>query len=277
MIIIVDLCRFDTQDGIYDLAWSEIHENQLVSVSGDGSVKLWDVTLDQYPVRKWKEHQREIYSADWNNLRKEVFATASWDQTIKIWAPDRPASISTIHAHAACVYSALFSPHAPDILASCSSDGYLNLWDLRLPSISPPTASILAHSNEVLTLDWNKYIPNIIATGSVDRSIKIHDLRMPNRPTVLAALPGHAYAVRKVAWSPHDPTILASASYDMTVRIWEMNGLTQKMTGMPPDVRARGLHDGHTEFVSGLAWSFFEPGVLASCAWDQEVHVWKAC
>lgn len=37
--------RFDTQDGLYDLAWSEIHENQLVTGSGDGSIKLWDVTL----------------------------------------------------------------------------------------------------------------------------------------------------------------------------------------------------------------------------------------
>ena len=37
---------FPTQDGIYDVAWSEIHENQLVSASGDGSLRLWDVTLN---------------------------------------------------------------------------------------------------------------------------------------------------------------------------------------------------------------------------------------
>lgn len=184
--------------------------------------------------------------------------------------------MSTIHAHSACVYAALFSPHSPDILASCSTDGYLNLWDLRLPSASPPVSSILAHPAEVLTLDWNKYIPNTIATGSVDRSIKLHDLRMPNRPAVLSALTGHAYAVRKVAWSPHQPTTIASASYDMTVRIWEVGGLTQKMTGLPPEVLARGMHDGHTEFVNGVAWSLFEAGVIASCAWDQEVHAWKA-
>lgn len=37
---------FKTQDGLYDLAWSEIHENQLVTASGDGSLKLWDITLN---------------------------------------------------------------------------------------------------------------------------------------------------------------------------------------------------------------------------------------
>ena len=37
--------RFDTQDGLYDLAWSECHENQIATGSGDGSVKLWDVMV----------------------------------------------------------------------------------------------------------------------------------------------------------------------------------------------------------------------------------------
>ena len=38
--------RFDTQDGLYDLAWSEVHQNQIVTGSGDGSLKLWDIALN---------------------------------------------------------------------------------------------------------------------------------------------------------------------------------------------------------------------------------------
>lgn len=37
---------YETQDGLYDLAWSEVHENQILTASGDGSLKLWDVTLN---------------------------------------------------------------------------------------------------------------------------------------------------------------------------------------------------------------------------------------
>lgn len=37
---------YETQDGLYDLAWSEVHENQIITASGDGSLKLWDVTLN---------------------------------------------------------------------------------------------------------------------------------------------------------------------------------------------------------------------------------------
>lgn len=43
---ILDRCRYDTQDGLYDVAWSETHENQLVTASGDGSIKLWDVMIN---------------------------------------------------------------------------------------------------------------------------------------------------------------------------------------------------------------------------------------
>ena len=38
--------RYDTQDGIFDVAWSEMHENQIASAGGDGSIKLWDISLD---------------------------------------------------------------------------------------------------------------------------------------------------------------------------------------------------------------------------------------
>lgn len=38
--------QYATQDGLYDVAWSEVHENQLVTASGDGSLRLWDVTLN---------------------------------------------------------------------------------------------------------------------------------------------------------------------------------------------------------------------------------------
>ena len=41
----LELSSYETQDGLYDAAWSEIHENQLVTASGDGSIKLWDVMI----------------------------------------------------------------------------------------------------------------------------------------------------------------------------------------------------------------------------------------
>ena len=114
------------------MAWSELHENQAVTACGDGSIKLWDITLDDHPICNWHEHSREVFSVDWNNIQKELFASASWDGSVKIvsrmlltyqWTPERPASIQTIMAHRACVYRCAWSPHAPSVLATANLSG----------------------------------------------------------------------------------------------------------------------------------------------------------
>ncbi|KAK4691079.1 peroxin-7, partial [Phenoliferia sp. Uapishka_3] len=288
-------------DGLYDLAWSEVHENQLVTASGDGSVKLWDIVLNDFPIRKWHEHAREVFSIDWSNVQKELFCTGSWDCSIKVWTPDRTTSLLTIPAHTACVYSASFSPAQPATIASCSSDGFLKIWDTRAPlgasgpgQLATPSISLAAHSTEVLSLDWNKYQPHLIATGSVDRTVRIHDLRMASAsqspsPSIqpnatVASLLGHEYAVRRVAWSPHSADIIASAGYDMTARVWSVDSATlgNQRPGGGTSFGSAGMgggrlmriHQDHTEFVVGLAWGLYEE-ILASCSWDQEVHLWN--
>ncbi|KAF8757738.1 WD domain, G-beta repeat [Rhizoctonia solani] len=283
---------YRTQDGLYDLAWSELHENQIVTASGDGSLRLWDITMTDLPVRVWHEHVKEVYSVDWSNLRKDRFVSSSWDGLDTYERSVHP----NYSAHSSCVYQALFSPHTPDILATASTDGTMRLFDLRVPlhSLQPaanpnaptlplsstplarPSLTIPAHGTEILSLDWNKYRPWVLASSSVDKSVKIWDARqIQSNPTGEQGLVGgtceidllgHEYAVRKVQWSPHRADLLATASYDMTCRVWSTN----VTLGRPPLL---AIHDLHTEFVVGCAWSLFEEGVIASCGWDCALNI----
>ncbi|TIC05658.1 WD40 repeat-like protein [Wallemia mellicola] len=248
---------FDTQDGLFDLAWSEIHENQIVTAVGDGSIRLFDTQVKQYPIRVWHEHSREVFSLDWSTIDKLHFASASWDGTVKIWTPDNTNSLLTLKAHNGCVYNANFSPHQPATLATCGSDGQLLIWDLRTPQA--PVKSIKASSTEILSLDWNKYTHNTLATSGVDKSIRSWDIRSSG---CFSNLNGHDYAIRRVQHSPHTPNLIASASYDMTARVWDINKNA-----------AVFIHDKHTEFVMGLAWSLFDPFVLTTCSWDNKTHL----
>lgn len=279
---------YETQDGLYDVAWSEIHENQLVTASGDGSIRMWDVVLNDLPIRVWQEHSREVFSVDWSNIKKDTFASSSWDGMIKLWLPDRPRSVLTMQAHHSCVYQALFSPHQPDLLASCSTDGTLKIFDLRTQTYAPPTggintnfatpltAAVLtvpASTTEVLSIDWNKYKPFVLASAGVDKMAKVWDCRMIKLGEVgqvggqcETQLLGHEYAVRKVQWSPHRADVLSTASYDMTCRVWSTT---------PPPGRILHIHDPHTEFVVGCGWSLYEDGVLASCSWDGRLNVFR--
>lgn len=158
------------------------------------------------------------------------------------------------------MYSTAWSPYNPSLLLSGSGDQTVKLWDSKAPRSAQ---TIRAHNNEILSVDWNKYQDNIFVTGSVDRTVKVWDMRQPARE--LTCLPGHEYAVRRVKCSPHRPTIIASAGYDMSVRFWD--------TAAPPGHNMVMVHDAHTEFVLGLDFNLYNEGQIATCAWDERVHV----
>ena len=104
--LITETPRFDTQDSLYDTAWSEVHENQIVVACGDGSVKLFDISLDQYPIQSWQEHNREVYSVSWNLVSKDTFSSSSWDGTIKVVCGPSTISFTVSHNTLQTVVSA---------------------------------------------------------------------------------------------------------------------------------------------------------------------------
>lgn len=252
--------HFDTQDGLFDVCWSENHENQLVAASGDGTVQLFDITLDSFPVRKWREHNKEVFSVSWNLVQKETFCSSSWDGCIKLWHPAQQISLATLMGHKGCVYQALHSPHHPHMIASVSADTTLCLWDPTQGHT--PVSQNPVSTQEVLTLAWNKYNPNELFTAGIDLLINKWDYRMMARP--IRTMRGHKYAVKKLSTSPFDGEMVASSSYDMTTRVWRGDTCVK-------------VFDAHTEFVAGLDWSCFgvSPGFIGTAGWDEQVFVWR--
>lgn len=199
---------WETQDGLFDVAWSEVHENQAAVVSGDGLVKLFDTTVPQFPVMSWKEHTREVFSVNWNNIDKHNFVTLSWDGQIKVWTPARPQSTLTLSPEVdfttsaanvsatarppappvvhgqkqrvnttLCVYNAVFSPHLPSLVLSCAGLLRVQVWDTR--AAHALQVEFVAHGGlEALSCDWNKYRPTIFALAGTDKTVRVWDLRM---------------------------------------------------------------------------------------------------
>ena len=276
---------FETQDCLFDLTWSEQHANQLLTAGGDGSIKLFDIGVGEFPVAGWQEHGREVFAVHWNLLRKDGFLSSSWDGTVKIWHPERTASVTTLPVHS-CVYSAQFSPHHPDIVTAVSRDSHLRVFDLRskpsaqnhltlaIPIHAPPLVGTgPVGPTECLTHDWNKYRDSVLATAGVDGVIRTFDLRNPSGPVNM--LRGHEYAVRKLSWSPHLSDVLLSASYDMSCRVWTDGSDVAKGGGGAGMGTEMGRMDRHTEFAMGVDWCLFgAEGWCATCAWDERVLIW---
>jgi peroxin-7 len=57
-----EVAAFDTADGSYDCCWSEANENLLLSASGDGGIRLYDLAAPAQvnPLRMFKEHTHEV-------------------------------------------------------------------------------------------------------------------------------------------------------------------------------------------------------------------------
>lgn len=265
---------FDTQDGLFDLAWSEVHENHVVTANGDGDIKLFDITTGsaggggKFPIQVYHEHQREVFSVNWNLAEKSLFCSSSWDGTIKVWTANRPNSILTLHAppasttpvvppqvpqqhqtpplshtpaHApsspACIHAAKFSPHSPHLLASAHADSHIRTWDTRAPS--PLAQDFFAHAGtEALALDWNKYRPTVLASAGVDKAVKIWDLRM---------VPSHTPATAGIPAAP-TPTSYPAPANELL---------------------------GHDYAVRSVAWSPHAPDVLLSTSYDMTARVWR--
>lgn len=213
---------WETQDGLFDIAWSEVHENQLAAASGDGLVKLFDLTVGQFPVMNWHEHSREVFSVNWNLVDKASFVTLSWDGSIKVWLPQRQQLMTTLRpdvdftTNAAlvaqtarpplthkpkpgqvdtvnCIYNAAFSPHLPLTIISCTGALHVHIWDLRAPR--PLQLDYVAHGGlECLLCDWNKYKSTIVASAGTDKAVRVWDLRMIAKldlPTLHLPMPAY--------------------------------------------------------------------------------------
>ncbi|KAK9696841.1 hypothetical protein RND81_08G000400 [Saponaria officinalis] len=257
---ITELASFDTADGIYDVAWSESHDNLLVAVVAAESIKLYDLSLpaEANSVRSLGEHTREAHSVDYNPVRRDSFISSSWDDTVKLWTVDRLVSVRTFKEHAYCVYHSCWNPRHADVFTSASGD-CTNL------GCSGATMIIPGHEHEILSCDWNKYDECLIATGRgvTDKTVRVWDVR--NFRVPMAVLNGHGYAVRKVKFSPHRRNMLMSCLYDMSVCMWDF---------MVEDALV-GRYDHHTEFAVGIDMSVLVEGLLASTGWDGLVYVWQ--
>lgn len=99
----------ETNDGLYDVAWNEGNENQLLAASADGTIKLFDIGYQQ-PLNVFHEHTGEVFSVNSNYKKHTLFVSSSYDSSIKLWDLTNPASLNTYAEHQGCVYNTSWHP-----------------------------------------------------------------------------------------------------------------------------------------------------------------------
>ncbi|UNI24042.1 hypothetical protein JDV02_009821 [Purpureocillium takamizusanense] len=163
----------------------------------------------------------------------------------------------SLQGHSRAITDVNFSAHHPDLLATCSVDGYVHWWDLRRPR--QPVLTFCDWFAGATQVKFNRQDPHILASAH-DRWLHVWDERRACEP--LKSISAHTSKIYGIDWNRTRPTGIVTCSLDKSIRFWDY--------GKDDDMLEHVIHTDfpvwrarHTPFGWGLlAMPQNEPGDL---------------
>ncbi|XP_021358259.1 WD repeat-containing protein 59-like isoform X8 [Mizuhopecten yessoensis] len=188
----------------------------------------WDINCVQ-----WNPHPSHAHNfVTACNERLDLFAWKDGVCTNQCMMKGHSRSISDID----------WSPFDVNVIASCSVDTFIHLWDVRDPRKPQSSFQTVAGASQVM---WNKIQTNQFATTH-EGDVRLWDPRKGNSP--LTYIAAHLSKIHGLDWSPHSENCLATASQDGSVKFWDVTNFRQAKGSMSagcPVWRARYTPFGH--------------------------------
>lgn len=166
-----------------------------------------------------ESHRGNIHCVAFHPTYTSV-ATGSEDNTIKIWDWELGELERTIKGHTRAVLGLDYGgSKGSTLLASCSSDLMIKLWD---PALDYQNVRTLAgHDHIVCAVHFlDSGAGDLLVSASSDKTMRIWNV---TTGYCLKTIDGHADWVRDVCPS-FDGQFLLSASNDHTIRLWDISG-----------------------------------------------------
>ncbi|KAI7987621.1 Glutamate-rich WD repeat-containing protein 1 [Camellia lanceoleosa] len=239
---------------------------------------------NETPLFKFGGHKDEGYAIDWSPLVSGRLVTGDCKNCIHLWEPMSGTTwnvdANPFVGHTGSVEDLQWSPTEPYVFASCSVDGNIAIWDIRLGK--SPAASIKAHNADVNVISWNRLASCMLSSGCDDGTFSIRDLRLlKDGDSVVAHFEYHKQPITSIEWSPHEASTLAVASSDNQLTIWDLSlerdeeeeaefkAKTREEVNVPSDIPPQLLfvHQGQKD-LKELHWQSQIPGMIISTAAD---------
>ena len=216
------------------------------------------------------------------NFYGRRLATCSSDRTIKIFdvAGDTNALVAELKGHEGPVWQVQWShPKFHSLLASCSFDRCVIVWNETTPNAWTEAYRHAAHELSVNSVSWAPHdFGLILACGSSDGHISVVTFRADVSAESSSKFLAHAAGVCAVSWSPAVPSFnsaapvkrFVSGGCDNLVCIWRLSDMNEW--------RKENTLQGHSDWVRDVAWAPSVGGVagtIASAAQDKTVIIWR--
>ncbi|KAI1178513.1 hypothetical protein F4777DRAFT_100459 [Nemania sp. FL0916] len=238
--------RFDGHHGWINVLALSPNETRLVSGSGDGNVRVWNVMTGQTEVSISYSSSAKVveFSQD-----ESTIAIGLCDGTIHV---ETCQDTNSIQVDGGVITQISLSQDGMKAAIMSRSEN-LYFWDIATGEMN-----CLQHFREIgaiaISLDgrW------VASTGLMN-----HSIRLWNTTTCEAVVnfEGHRDIIYSLIFSP-DGRRLASASDDKIIRIWEVEtGQIERILNCP--------------FTSALLFSPDGNKLASACDWDSEIWVWN--
>ena len=227
-------------------------------------------------ISKFK-HKQEGFALDWSPIKLGLLASGGCDSLIHMYEPtsadlsdfikhDKP-----LKGHKHSVEDIQFSPSQENVLASCSVDKTIKLWDLREDKWKAQL-SFKAHDADVNVISWNTECKYLLASGSDDGSFKVWDLRKIQKDVnskPITNIKWHNGPITSIHFQPREECVLAVSSADNKLSIWDFSVEPEKDepidNEIPPQLMF--LHQGQQNIKEIMFHPIFD-SMLVSTAQD---------
>ena len=219
-------------DGVYSMAKDPGSLQRFASGSGDGVIKVWDLTSRE-EIWNAQAHENIVKGMCWTKDQK-LLSCAS-DKSIKMFDPYNSASGAAPLAIYLGQTAFTGISHHRSLPNFAASSSVISIYDLSRATATPlQTLHWPTSTDTINTLAFNQIETSILASTATDRSIVLYDLRTSS-PLSKVTL---ALASNAIAWNPMEAFNFAVANEDHNIYIFDMRKLDRSLNVLKDHVAA---------------------------------------